>query len=93
MKLKTEEERSCRLSYGALMNERHADIFPVYGLDLHHAVKVCTCPSERFIGALMHQYKRHTYSDVLNDMIKTPARRLKERKSLSDRYVKMCAQC
>ena len=72
------------------MNERHSEASPIYGLDLHDAVKVTDHTSRRIVGALLHQYGEHELCGVLNDIVKTPERRISERKNISNRYGNFC---
>jgi E1A-binding protein p400 len=88
LKETNESQMTSRLSHMANTNEHHCEASPVYGLDLHRAVRVCCGTDERFVGAMLHQYGgRQTMSTVLKEVIKTPADRLRERKNLTDRFL------
>lgn len=69
----------------AAINERHCDASPVYGLDLHKAVQLKQHTSNRFVGALLHQYPRDCMCSHLQSLVLTPTCRLNQRKPITER--------
>ena len=67
----------------ARMNERHCDASPVYGLDLHEAVRIVN--KGTFVAAMAYS-GNNCQCEILQKMIKTPKSRLAERTPITDRY-------